>query len=178
MRRELSLSVSSSLTYSFRLPPQGALPARRGWTLPRGIARRVAFIAFFMADILPYLLSLDTAFYGNSTNGAADLKSLIKSQGAVPVSPDNKRIDSPEVCQFDLAWSRKPFPLKPPNHAQSAFLSCRHSPNILSPPPQRPVQKSFVQRVSWGVPFDLRFFDRINRIDRMMLFPQRQQNLE
>ena len=44
---------------SFRLPPQGALPARRGWTLPRGIACRGAFIAFFMVDILPCFLSLD-----------------------------------------------------------------------------------------------------------------------
>ena len=56
MRRELPLSVSSWFIYSFRLPPQGALPARRGWILPRGTARLLA--CFVMADILSYFLSL------------------------------------------------------------------------------------------------------------------------
>jgi hypothetical protein len=65
-----------------------------------------------MADILPYLLSLDTAFYGNSTNGAADLKSLIKSPGAVPASLFPRFTNSQECHSKNQRdhIARSPFP--------------------------------------------------------------------
>lgn len=87
--------------------PRGAAGLCRA-RLPAGaLSSPFSWLTFYHVSF-----RFDTAFYGNSTNGAADLKSLIKSPGAVPASLFPRFTNSWGCCSTNQKnrIARSPFP--------------------------------------------------------------------
>jgi len=110
-RRAASRAGASPLgatsPYAAQTAPHGAAGLCRAGLPAGALSSPFSWLTFYHVSF-----RFDTAFYGNSTNGAADLKSLIKSPGAVPASLFPRFTNSWGCCSTNQKnrIARSPFP--------------------------------------------------------------------